>query len=164
MFGVLIPANDPEPLGKPCALTDDELGIYIGNGFSVKAHRFPLSVVTIAERPVVVIDRNQDGSVNLSMDIRSEDGKIIARLSKNEFVVNQNNYLSMKRPDRSSLIIVDQYGNEVLRARYLNRRAFRVTGRLNSAGRTVDLSDSYIHNICFDILHGPEGASAIGVP
>jgi hypothetical protein len=68
------------------------------------------------------------------VDIRSSDGKIIARLDGNGFVVNEHNSLAMKRVDLSSLIVEDEYGREVLNARYLNPHAFRLTGVLQYPG------------------------------
>jgi len=46
------------------------------------------------------------------MDVKGEDGRLIARLNGNGFVINRNNYLEMQRPDRTRLIVYDQNGNE----------------------------------------------------
>lgn len=162
LHGALIPANDPDPPNL-CNLVDDELGLYFGN-MQVKASRFPLTVIKIADKPAVVMDRNPDHSLNLSLDVRSKDGRIIARLDRNVLTVNQNNYLSMERKDLSSLSVTDQEGRQVLNARYLNRQAFKLSAYLISDGRTVDLSTIPISGICLGIVHGPEGATAIGVP
>lgn len=43
--------------------------------------------------------------------------------------MNKNNFLEMRK-DKSSLVIVDEYGTEVLNARYLNRDAFVLKGVL----------------------------------
>jgi len=162
LHGRLVPANDPDPPNL-CNLVDDELGLYFGN-MQVKASHFPLTVIRIAGKPAVVMNRNADHSLSLSLDVRSADGKIIARLDGNVFMVNQNNYLSMERKDRSSLSVTAQDGREVLHARYLNRHAFKLSAYLISDGRTVDLSAIPISNVCLGIEHGPEGAGAIGVP
>ncbi len=162
LHGGLVPANDPDTPNL-CNLVDDELGLYFGN-MQVKACRFPLTVIRIAGKPAVVMDRNADGSLSLSLDVRSKDGRIIAKLDKNVLTINQNNYLSMERKDRSSLSVTDQNGREVLRARYLNRRAFKLSAYLISDGRTVDLSTIPISGLCLGIEHGPEGAAAIGIP
>lgn len=151
LHGGLVPANDPDPPNL-CSLVDDELGLYFGE-MQVKASRFPLTVIEIAKKPAVVMDRNADGSLSLSLDVRSKDGRIIAKLDRNVLTINQNNYLSMERKDRSSLSVTDQNGREVLRARYLNRRAFRLSAYLISYGRTVDLSTVPISGVCLGIEH-----------
>jgi hypothetical protein len=157
--GRLYPADDPDPPG-PCPVTGTELALYFGR-MAVVADRFPLTVIKIASKPAVVMDRNADGSLNLTLDVRSSDGRIIARLQHNGFVINQNNYLSMERKDRSSLLVKDQHGNEVLSARYMNPHAFRLSAYFVSEGRSVNIEDVPIHGVCLEILHGPEGASAI---
>jgi hypothetical protein len=133
LHGRLVPANDPETPNL-CNLVDDELGLYFGN-MQVKASRFPLTLIKTANKPTVVIDRKRDNSLNLSLDVRSTDGRIIARLEGNVFLINQNNYLSMRRRDRSSLSVTDQHGTEVLYARYLNKRTFKLSAHLISDGR-----------------------------
>jgi hypothetical protein len=161
LHGTLAPANDPDPPNS-CNLVNDELGLYFGN-MQVKASRFPLTVIKIADKPAVVMDRNADHSLSLSLDVRSADGRIIAKLERNVLTVNQNNFLSMERKDRSTLSVTDQNGMEVLHARYLNRHAFKLSAHLISEGRTVDLSTIPISGMCLKIEHGPEGAGAIGI-
>ncbi len=48
-------------------------------------------------------------------------------MDKEGFVVNRNNFLEVKR-NKSSLKIIDEYGNEVLKVRYLNPSAISVSG------------------------------------
>lgn len=96
---------------------------------------FPRTVVAIQDvGSAITLDRANDGSIGVVMDIRSRDRRIIARLSPNGFVVNKNNFLEMRK-DRSSLIVVDEYGNEVLNARYLNPNAFVLKGLLTYPDR-----------------------------
>ncbi|PYV15688.1 MAG: hypothetical protein DMG21_14285 [Acidobacteria bacterium] len=99
--------------------------LFMGNSV-VKARTFPHSVVGVDGKDVIALDKKRDGSIALTIDVWSSDGKIVARIEKNEFVVNQNNILRMNRPDLSSLIVEDQMGKQVLNARYLNPRAFKI--------------------------------------
>jgi hypothetical protein len=57
-------------------------------------------------------------------------------MNKDGFVVNQNNYLQMKRIDRSSLSVTDQEGN-VINARFANPTTFIVNGKISIPGRGV---------------------------
>jgi len=159
--GILIPANDPEA-ASPCGiLNPDELALYVGN-MAAKAHRFPLTVLKIAQRPAIVIDRNQDGSINLSMDVRTRDNRVVLRINRNGFEIAPGNYLAMKRPDRSTIIIEDPYGNKMM-IRYMNQHTFRASGKLSYVDRTIDLEGNIpISGVCVDVLHGPEGAAVIG--
>ena len=140
--GFLVPANDPTPPAcSDIPLPSGVAAIYLGDS---RLHAPPWSpyspIVTQDGRPILTIEKDPRGRIALTIDIRSRDGKIIARIKKNEFTVNQNNILSMKRPDRSTLIVIDQEGIEAVRLRYLNAYAIRFSGALyipNRRGRVV---------------------------
>ena len=64
----------------------------------------------------------------LSVDIRDKHNEIVVRLDKDGFVVNRNYILYMLRPDKSTILIKDAYGKEMLYARYMNPREFFLSG------------------------------------
>jgi hypothetical protein len=103
---VLYPANDQVPPGA-CSPHGSEVTLYLGSSAVLAPGVFPLTIVGIKDKRVLVLDRSSDGSLVLIADIRDKDDKIIARLDKDGFTINKNNYLSVKRTDRSSLIIID---------------------------------------------------------
>jgi hypothetical protein len=130
--GSLVPANDPMP-STGCGQPDDGIVMMLGteeqhNGVVVR--KFPQLVMTGKYGPILSLDRASNGAVNVLLDIKSSDGKIIARLDRDGFVVNRNNYLEMKH-DKSTLNILDEYGEEVLYVRYNNARAITVRGVLS---------------------------------
>lgn len=92
---------------------------------------FPHTVIEVehdkVKTPVLSLARSQSGVITVLLDMRSKDGRIIARMDKDGFVVNRNNFLEMKK-DKSSLKIIDEYGSEVLKVRYLNPSAISVSG------------------------------------
>jgi hypothetical protein len=147
--GRLYPASDPLPLNCGPNIQPRDVVIVIGHGAAALADTFPF-VVMASQRfgAMVTIERNADGSIVVPLDIRSPDGKVIVRMDENGFVVNRNNILEMRRPDRSSLVIVDQYGNQVLNARYMNRQAFRLTGLINYGGRNIPIEFPGVSGIC----------------
>jgi hypothetical protein len=164
MAGPLLPANDPNPPNDVCAPNDDEIAVFMGQK-AFKTAQFPQTVIRIGDDPVISIDRTSSGAISLSLDVRGNDGRIIARIHNNVFEINQNNYLSMKRKDRSSLAVDDQYGNEVLNARFLNPRAFRLTAKLYSAGKSLD-TDSFpglIGGFCFSVAKGAKVGSIVQI-
>jgi hypothetical protein len=61
------------------------------------------------------------------LDLRSDDGKIIARMDESGYVINRNNTLEIKK-SKSNLTVVDIYGREVLDVKYLNPHAVSVRG------------------------------------
>ena len=79
-------------------------------------------------RSVLALDQDQSGMLVLLLEVRSQDNRIIVRLDRDGFTVNPNNYLKMIRPDRNSLIVIDQEGREVINAKYVNPRTFQIDG------------------------------------
>lgn|SRR5574340_72547 len=121
--GRLYPAGETIPT-HGCELRDkkDPLVVFLGSAIAV-AESLPATVIKINGFDVLKMDRAEDGSLAISLEVRSEDGNIIAKVDRGEFLVNKNNYLQMMRTDRSSLKIIDQKGRIVLNMRYFNKHA-----------------------------------------
>ncbi len=127
--GQLIPANDPTPQ-TPCgALSADQYLISI-NGGGHMFRKFPHVVLVYNRDKIVWLDKRTDGSIALFMDIKDEKGRIALRIDKDGFFVHPGANLFARRPDKSSLVVQDEYGADVLTVRYANPQAFVVTGRL----------------------------------
>jgi len=84
---------------------------------------FPLTIVNIAGKDLLSVQRDPKGGLSVSAKIFDAEGKIIADIEDDEFTINQNNYFKRKRPDASTLIVYDQYDQPVLNIRYLNPAA-----------------------------------------
>jgi hypothetical protein len=63
---------------------------------------FPLAILSVDETPKII--QNAQGELAITMDIFDQRGTI-AEIVKNEFRVNDNNYFTMVRRDRSELIV-----------------------------------------------------------
>jgi hypothetical protein len=121
-YGRLSPANDPTPV-IPCGqLGIGDVAIFLGTNVGI-AKQFPYVVVRLNNQDRLVLNREPDGTIGLSVDIRSDDGKIIARLMNGKFEINEHNTLNRVHTDQSTLEVVDQYGDNVLHVRYLNPHA-----------------------------------------
>jgi hypothetical protein len=116
----------------------DDLLILVGTNAYV-THRFPHTILEIGNNRVLAIDRTADKKIDIIADIRGPDGKLMARLGGGKIVVNRNNILAVRK-EPNSIVIEDQYGREVLNARYLNQRSFRIDGLLYYGGHPVQLS------------------------
>jgi hypothetical protein len=164
MTGPLLPANDPSPPNDVCAPNDNEVAVFMGQK-AFKTAQFPQTIVRIGDDPVISIDRTPSGAISLSLDVRGNDRKIIARIHNNVFEINQGNYLSMKRRDRSSLVVNDQYGTEVLNVRFLNPRAFRLAAKLHSSGKSLDTDNfaGLIGGFCFSVEKGARVGSIMQI-
>lgn len=155
--GRLVPAADPMPdlCRSGRTLAADDVAIVLGGNVFV-TNKFPHVVLaSVSGQKLISMDRSDDGSIVLLLDIRSSDGRIITRLNEDGFVVNRSNYLSMKK-DKSSLVVEDEYGAEVLRARYLNRRAFSLSATIKFPGGSVQLPDPSFSGNCDYHSNGPD--------
>lgn len=91
-------------------------------------------IVRIDGTDRVVIDRDSGGRIALSMDILDDQGKVIVTLERGHFTVVQANILDVKRPNAGTIIVRDQYKNEVLNATYLNPSSLEVSGLFRYPG------------------------------
>jgi len=124
--GKLYPANDPMPNHRCGPIEPNDLVIFIGSNTFI-AHKFPQTILEIKGKKILAVDKGVDGSVVVSLDVLSRDGRIIARLRDGEFIINPQNYLdAIPRKDRSSLTVTDQNGTQVLDMRYINSQAIKI--------------------------------------
>jgi hypothetical protein len=132
--GTLVPGNEPTPKNSCGPVPHGSVILVLGNEAQHNASivgSFPHTVLAwrhMSTAPIVSLDRSPTGNIAVMLDLRSADGRIIARMNKDGFVVNRNNYLEMKR-DKSSLKIIDEFGSEVLNVQYLNSEAIAVSGQ-----------------------------------
>ncbi len=163
--GTLVPGNEPTPANN-CPdeeIPPKSVRVFIGDAKVQNVNvvdRFP-SVVLARARPgtaphipgiareevllggspsnsvpVVTLDRAVGGEVTVTLDMRYSDGKIIARMDQNGFVVNRNAILEVKK-EKSRLQIFDEYGDEVLDIQYFNPQAIGVSGKGIGLGQTM---------------------------
>jgi len=78
------------------------------------------------------LDRARDGSILVTAEVRGKDGKVIASISNNVLTVNENRIFRThkERPDKSTLIIKDEYGETSLYLRYLNPHSVSILGKM----------------------------------
>lgn len=160
--GWLVPADDPDPIANPCAgpfTPQNVLKIHIGKIMAYGSF-FPYPILAVDGRKELFVDRDEKGRVAISLDIRSPDERIIATLEKGKFTVNQNNFLDMEHPDRSTLIVRDQYKKQVLNVRYRNKTNLELAAMLQyPGGKTVIISKDVTPTMCI----GDFGGTAINV-
>jgi hypothetical protein len=147
--GILIPAGDPTPPNNCGVIPKGGVILFYGDDAAIVI-QFPHTVLYSGSLgPLIVLFRSMD-TVWVAEDIRDPEGKIIAHLGGDGFVVNPNNIMSMNRPDRSTLRVTDQYGIKVLDIRYLNPEALRIDGSFYYPGQkeSTPLQLRSAHHIC----------------
>ena len=114
-------------------MNPDALKIFMGRN-EVFGSRFPYVALRVRKQDRMIIDRDQAGRIALTLDILDAQGKVIVAFEKGHFTVVQSNILDMRRPDRSTLIVRDQYKNVVLDVKYLNKKSLEISGLLRYPG------------------------------
>jgi len=130
--GELYPGSDPMPVSKCSSieLKPNEFLFDMG-AIAITSEKFPYSVIKVNDKDRLFLTRDTAGTIRLSLDVLSPDGKVITRIREGQFVINENNSLRFgPRSDRSSLQVVDQYGEEVIALRYLNKQSMKIRGIL----------------------------------
>ena len=153
MDGLLVPANDPDPPSHCSSIPDDATRLYLGNSVAWSSQD-TLVLIGFFGNDIIWAERQKDGSMVLNADLVGDDGKSITSISRNHFVVNENHVIEslVHRPDRSTIVLSDQYGN-ALRIRYINKHAMQVFGKivlskanapdvLGVSSRTIEIKDS----------------------
>jgi hypothetical protein len=147
--GRLIPGSEPTPQNACNQVPSGAVLLALGNNWAVVRH-FPHTVMAVNFfTPVIRLDRSSDGAISILMDVKDRDGKVIVRLDENGFTVNPNRILTMKRPDASTLTIIDEEGRRVLDAHYVNRSVLTLQGVINYPGYgAIPLQDRNATNLC----------------
>lgn len=127
--GILSPDNLPLPANTCQDVPPDATFIFLGSkGNAAWFTGFPHVVVgSKSHGPVLSIERTNGNSIAVIFDLRSPDGKIVARMDASGYVVNRNNTLEIKKTEHN-LAVVDLYGQEVLDVQYLNSHALSIRG------------------------------------
>ena len=129
--GIISAGSDPMIVGNTCAdqHQDAPFIAYVGSVTSVIS-QFPKTLVEIKGKDIIRIERSNDGNIEIYLDIFDMNNKVIATIENNKFDLNQNNIFKKERPNKSSLIIYDQYKNKVLDIHYRNKREVSIAGAL----------------------------------
>jgi hypothetical protein len=131
--GRLYPANDPMPAHACGHIDKDEVVIFLGSNIVV-TRQFPHAILIVDGKSRLEVNRDDDGSIAISLDVLSDDGKVVARILNGQFTINQNNALDLTRKDRNSLEVVDQSGTQVLSMRYINPQVMWIDAVLHYPG------------------------------
>jgi len=132
--GRLYPANEPTP-PNPCrdSIQENDLVVLLGAN-AIRADRFPLSIISVGGEDRLVLDRKDDESILISLDILDEGGSVLLRTTKGEFKIKPESLDSNKRKDRNSFEVTDSTGTQILTMRYVNKHTLWIDAVLRYHG------------------------------
>jgi hypothetical protein len=126
LHGSITPGEEPS-LKDKCGEATDGLKVLLGSSVAF-AKQYPYTVIAMAGRPVFVVEKDHEGLL-VTLDIWDRDGKIVAEIVKNRFVVNPNNYFKIVRDKPNEFIVYDQYKDKVVDIHYLNPSTLKILGK-----------------------------------
>jgi hypothetical protein len=134
--GWLAPAGDRTPFDN-LQIIEDRSVLWLGS-MPVATRLFPKAIIAIDGQTVLSVNKI-NGNIAISANINSKDGRVIAVLKDNEFIVNPNNILRKENPDFSTMTIYDQYNDVVLSIRNLNSRVIGMLATIRFHGQVVEI-------------------------
>jgi len=146
--GILVPANDPNPVSSTPGCDARAAGsfrLYLGS-FMIISPGFRETAINLRGKSVLGFTRH-NGSLGISATVNDTNGKQVAFLKDGYFSLGE--YFRKDLPDRSTLDVYNQTDDDpVLHLRYLNENAVQVTGKFFNDGASLNISKDE-----FQILH-----------
>jgi hypothetical protein len=116
---------------------------FVWGGLTVSVDRSPTTIVSIKGKPVLQVFLDQNERLQLSVNLFDKDGHQLVNIDRNHFDwIGQAAH--ERRPDRSTIVIDDDLGNEVLRIRFNNDRQFSIDGKMYFDGLPLSVGEGSI--------------------
>lgn len=154
LHGQLMPANDPDPKHRCKEVPPGDLKIFLGENLFWSNPNKQVTALSIDGQDIIVLTE-ESGGVFLSANLYREDRRVVAKIVRNQFEINPNNYFKLDRPDRHELNIFDKNNRRVLHVRFLNETTFMVEGVFYGPKKKVEVTqdevivgDSHFSGIC----------------
>jgi hypothetical protein len=127
---------------QPIPLKGSARGVVLGGNVGLFSGD-SLVVVRIHGRDLLTL-RREGGGYFIDASVFSDDGRIVAQVERNRFVVNPNNYFRISRRDQSTLAVYDQKADPVLTVAYRRDGMVLVGGIFRYNGESVRITRSSI--------------------
>jgi hypothetical protein len=125
LHGGLIPDNKPTPNTLTCQIPANGIALFFGNNSVAYTTEFPHIVIQLDDEQLLIINK-RNNRIILSGKFFSRDGKIVAELLNNSFVVSPNNSFHIERPNRHTLIVIGPEGEQTLNIEFVNPSVIKI--------------------------------------
>jgi hypothetical protein len=143
LSGLLVAAPNGKRPALRIAVPNGALVLNCGNNFACSNQAKFVALRVLGEDLVTV--HRIGGGISIGALVYSTDGRIVADIENNVFSVNPNNYFKIKNPNKSTLVVYDQYNNESLNVKFVATDYLVVKGRFYKPGYgTITINDDMI--------------------
>jgi hypothetical protein len=139
--GVLLPGNEQTPTTGCRDAKPADFFVQTGD-FWWDISTLPFNAI-VSKGLTIKLDKGPGGSLVLAVDMRWDDGRIIAKIDKNTYIIN-NKFNVLQYKDKNSLRLMDETGKDVLSVRYLNSQTVTIAGAFRRRGQWQDISMGFI--------------------
>lgn len=147
----LIPDNAPTPenaCDRHEVRGQADFIILLGDS-AVKVGSFPHTVFTLHNEPLLVIDKDGDGSLMLKvLRIYNEQDKRVVQVTNeghgNKPFIARDPYIRTERNDPHSLAVYDERDTRILQLRFLNPSTLSIQGRFYNHGGVFEIDENQI--------------------
>jgi len=136
---LLMPANEPDPQHRCKDIPPDAFKIFMGGNLSWSNPNNEVTALSIDGQDIIVLSEEPEGFF-LSAILYREDRRVVARIVRNKFEINPNNFFRIGRPDRHELNIFDKDNRRILHVRFLNETAFIIEGSFYGPKRNIKIT------------------------
>ena len=129
----LIPANEPTPsLPVGCStlktpVASSSLLLFMGNSLYISTKNTQ-DVSTYHDNSLLNVSHNSQGQISINADVWNIDGTLVGQIMNDSFLPATSTKLSISNPDKSTTIIYDQSGNELLYFHFINSLTMSLRG------------------------------------
>lgn len=134
-FGEILPANEPTPASVG-QLERGSVALVLGGNTIITNNK--TVALTVGGRPFLSV-RVRNGSLFLSARLVNSNNQPVVRIIDNEFQASPERTFNPKQPDRSSLLVRDEDGQEILNVRFINSQVIRINGIFEIPGQNASI-------------------------
>jgi len=134
-FGEILPANEPTPISVG-QLEKGSVALVLGGNTIITNNK--TVALTVGGQPFLSV-RVQNGSLFLSARLVNSNNQPVVRIIDNEFQASPERTFNPRQPDRSSLLVRDENGQEILNVRFINPQVIRINGIFEIPGQNASI-------------------------
>jgi hypothetical protein len=143
--GVITPSNEPNiQSNSHCVIPANVAKLYLGSNVFYWEHAQKSIAVLFYGQNLITINIKPEG-LSINATIYREDGRLVAQITDNKFVINPNQYFQLRSRDQHELRVEGKDSTLLLYVRYLNEKTFLFEGILAVPGkRALTVTQNYI--------------------